>query len=57
MLELLRTDYQITRFLACVEAENARSIGVLHKLNFVPASDEKLAAHDLSPTERLFVLR
>jgi RimJ/RimL family protein N-acetyltransferase len=57
MLELLRADFQITRFLACVEAENARSIGLLRKLNFVPASDEELAAHDLSPTERLFVLR
>jgi [ribosomal protein S5]-alanine N-acetyltransferase len=57
MIELLRTDYQITRFLACVEADNTRSIGVLRKLNFVPASAEELATHDLSPTERLYVLQ
>ncbi|MGL4576746.1 MAG: GNAT family N-acetyltransferase [Burkholderiaceae bacterium] len=57
MLELLRADYQVTRFLACVEVENTRSIGLLRKLNFVPASDEELASHKLSLTERLFILR
>jgi RimJ/RimL family protein N-acetyltransferase len=57
MLALLRADYQVTRFLACVEAENTRSISLLRKLNFAAASEEELAAHALSATERLFILR
>jgi RimJ/RimL family protein N-acetyltransferase len=57
MLNTLRADYQITRFLACVEVENTRSIRLLEQLGFAPATPTQAAGHELTATERLFVLQ
>ncbi|MGE5117655.1 MAG: GNAT family N-acetyltransferase [Betaproteobacteria bacterium] len=55
VVEHLAGHYGVTRYLATVEAENRRSIGVLQRLAFRAASEAELEGHDLSPTERLFV--
>jgi RimJ/RimL family protein N-acetyltransferase len=57
MLNLLRADYQVSRFLACVEVENTRSIHLLQRLGFAPATPAQAAEHELTATERLFVLQ
>jgi RimJ/RimL family protein N-acetyltransferase len=55
MLELLRSDHECTRFLACVERDNARSIALLRTLQFAEATRDEAAGHSLSPTERLYL--
>jgi RimJ/RimL family protein N-acetyltransferase len=57
MLHLLRADYQISRFLACVEVANTRSIRLLQRLGFAPATPAQAAEHELTATERLFILQ
>lgn len=56
MMDLLRADYQLHCFLACVEVENTRSINLLRRLGFAPAMTAQLAGHVLTPTERLYAL-
>jgi ribosomal-protein-alanine N-acetyltransferase len=55
MLEHLKLDYGIHRFLATVEADNLRSIRLLERLGFHPATANELVGHSLSATERLFL--
>ena len=55
MLEHLTTAYGVGRYLAAVEAENQRSIRLLERLAFRPATSHEAAGHTLSVTERLFV--
>jgi [ribosomal protein S5]-alanine N-acetyltransferase len=57
MLNLLRADYRISRFVACAEVKNTRSINLLMRLGFAPATPAQLAGHQLTATERLFVLQ
>lgn len=47
--------YGVGRWLAMVEAENLRSIRVLERLGFRPATVEEQAAYELTASERLFV--
>jgi ribosomal-protein-alanine N-acetyltransferase len=55
MIEHLASAYGITQYLATVEAQNRRSIGLLQRLSFRPATSQEAQDHDLSATERLFV--
>lgn len=55
MLEHLKTAYGVHRFLATVEANNLRSIRLLERLGFHPATTNELDGHSLSATERLFM--
>ena len=55
MIEHLRSGRRITTFLATVEAAHDRSIALLERLSFRPATAERAADHALTPTERLFV--
>jgi [ribosomal protein S5]-alanine N-acetyltransferase len=55
MIEHLANAYGITQYLATVEAENRRSISLLERLAFHPATSQEVQHHDLSATERLFV--
>ena len=55
MIEHLASAYGTTRYLATVEALNRRSIGLLERLSFRPATLHEAQDHDLSATERLFV--
>lgn len=55
MLEHLKIAYGAHRFLATVEADNHRSIRLLERLDFRPATVNELEGHELSATERLFV--
>ena len=55
MLEHLPMAYGVRRFLATVEVENRRSIRLLERLAFRPATESEIAGHELSATERLFV--
>ena len=55
VLEHVACAYGVSRFLATVEAENQRSVRLLERLGFHEASEQELAGHELSPTERLFV--
>jgi RimJ/RimL family protein N-acetyltransferase len=57
MLNLLRADYRISRFVACVEVANTRSIRLLQRLGFAPATPAQAAEHELTATERLFILQ
>jgi ribosomal-protein-alanine N-acetyltransferase len=52
----LAGSFGVTLCRAVVEAQNVRSIRLLERLGFRPASPREAGAHDLSPTERLFVL-
>ena len=54
-MEHLTTACGVGRYLACVEAENRRSIRLLERLAFRPAMSHESAGHSLSATERLFV--
>lgn len=54
VVEHLASAYGIARYLATVDAENQRSIRLLERLGFHPASTRELEGHDLSATERLF---
>jgi RimJ/RimL family protein N-acetyltransferase len=55
MIEHLAGAYGTTQYLATVEAENRRSIGLLERLCFRPGTLQEAERHDLSATERLFV--
>lgn len=55
MLDHLSTVYATGRYLATVEVENGRSIALLERLAFRPASPDESAGHSLTPTERLYV--
>lgn len=47
--------YGVERWLAMVEAENLRSIAVLDRLGFRPATAEEQGQYELTASERLFV--
>lgn len=55
MLEHLASAYDVTRYLATVEADNERSIGLLQRLGFEAVAPCDLVAHQLSATERMFI--
>ena len=55
MIDHLQADHRIATFLATVEVANARSIALLDRLSFRPATADRAAHHALTPTERLFV--
>ena len=55
MLEHLATAYGVNRCLATVEVANQRSIHLLERLAFRPATTRELADHTLTATEHLFV--
>ena len=55
MIEHLADAYGTTQYLATVEAENRRSIVLLERLSFLPATPLEAQYFDLSATERLFV--
>ena len=55
MLDHLTAAYGVERMLASVEAANQRSIRLLERLSFRPATPREASSHDLSTTERLFV--
>lgn len=55
VIEHLASAYDVTRFVATVEAENEPSIRLLERLDFHPATAAESAGHDLSPSERLYV--
>ncbi len=56
VIDHLRSACGVTRFLAATEAENGRSIRLLERLGFSPATEAESREHQLSATERLFVL-
>ena len=56
VVDHLRSACGVTRFLATTEAENGRSIRLLERLGFRPATQAESREHELSATERLFVL-
>ena len=55
MLEHLATAYGVSRCQATVEIDNQRSVHLLERLAFRPATARELADHTLTATERLFV--
>jgi ribosomal-protein-alanine N-acetyltransferase len=55
MVEHLATAYGVGRYLATVEVENQRSIRLLERLAFRPATSHEANGHSLTETERLFV--
>ena len=55
MIEHLELACGSRRFLAMVEAENARSISVLTRLSFRLATSEEAKPHDLTATEQLYM--
>jgi [ribosomal protein S5]-alanine N-acetyltransferase len=57
MMQVLHADYQVSRFLACVEVQNTRSINLLRRLGFALATSAQAAEHELSTTERLYILQ
>ncbi len=57
MMAYLASALRISTFLATVELENHRSVALLRKLSFRPASAEEAEPHALSPTEGLYVCR
>lgn len=55
MIEHLEAEYGSNTFLATVEADNERSIALLKRLSFLPASPAEVQDHELTISERLFV--
>ena len=55
-MEHLRATCGVIRFLATVEADNERSVRLLQRLGFRAATEAEAREHELSATERLFVL-
>ena len=56
VVDHLRAACGVVRFLATVEAGNARSVRLLRRLGFRVATEAEAREHELSATERLFVL-
>ena len=56
VIDHLRSACGVTRFLATTEADNGRSIRLLERLGFRAATQVESREHELSATERLFVL-
>jgi RimJ/RimL family protein N-acetyltransferase len=56
VMDHLRDTCGVIRFLATVEAENERSLRLLRRLGFRAATETEAREHELSATERLFVL-
>lgn len=57
MMQHLRSEYGVNQFLASVEAENARSIALLTRLSFEPATPALHRQHEMGPSERLYIKR
>jgi RimJ/RimL family protein N-acetyltransferase len=55
MMDHLRSEHAVSRFLASVEQDNTPSIRLLGRLGFRPATPIEAAAHRLDATERLFL--
>lgn len=55
MLAHLAEAYGVGRYLATVEVENLRSVRLLERLAFRPATPNEADGHGLTATERLFV--
>ena len=55
MLDHLAADYGARAFLASVEEANRPSIRLLERLGFRLATREESRAHELTPSERLYV--
>jgi ribosomal-protein-alanine N-acetyltransferase len=55
MIEHLAAAYQVTRCMATVEADNERSVRLLGRLGFRPATPDEAASHHLTATERLYL--
>ncbi|MEO8935507.1 MAG: GNAT family N-acetyltransferase [Burkholderiaceae bacterium] len=51
----LAAEYGVVRFLATVEAGNAKSVALLGRVGLRPATEEEALGHDLAVGERLFV--
>ena len=56
MLAHLELVYGVRHCMATVEIDNQRSIRLLQRLGFQPATPSEAGAHALSETERLFLL-
>jgi RimJ/RimL family protein N-acetyltransferase len=56
VIDHLRSACGVTRFLARTEAENGRSTRLLERLGFRTATEAETREHELSASERLFVL-
>ena len=56
MIAHLQQCYGVRRCMATVESANQRSIRLLERLGFQPATPLQAGAHALSGTERLFLL-
>ncbi len=56
MLSHLQQSYGVRHCMATVEIDNRRSIRLLERLGFQPATPSEAGAHALSETERLFLL-
>jgi ribosomal-protein-alanine N-acetyltransferase len=56
VVDHLRATCAVSRFLASVEGDNRRSVRLLERLGFRPATEAEAGEHMLSATERLFVL-
>jgi RimJ/RimL family protein N-acetyltransferase len=56
VIDHLRAACGVTRFLARTEEENGRSTRLLERLGFRTATEAETREHELSASERLFVL-
>lgn len=55
VLEELRTRYAVAKYVAVLKSANFRSLGLLHKLNFRPATEAEFAQYGGEPNERVMV--
>jgi [ribosomal protein S5]-alanine N-acetyltransferase len=55
VLQELQEQYGVVAFTAVLKAKNYRSVGLLRKLGFVPASEEQEARHRDEPDELVLV--
>ncbi|MGH6610639.1 MAG: GNAT family N-acetyltransferase [Burkholderiaceae bacterium] len=55
MIEILKTDFEVTHLLASVDQRNARSLRLLQTLSFSVASNKERAAFDLLPSDVLLM--
>lgn len=56
MLDELEAAYGVRTFLAALKAANYRSLALLRKLGFTPASPQQLAGHPVERDEVLMVM-